>query len=80
MTENNQTQNNQADLNKAQQPEADVAKPGQADQTLNQGKAGQEEKTFQHGQAELEAKQAKPDIEDDADGQTGDVQPETSNA
>lgn len=79
MTENTQNQDNQADLNKSQQPESGAAK---TDQTLNQGQTGQEPKTFKTDQTELEAKQANPDIEDDAeiDDQGEDTQSETSNS
>lgn len=67
MTEHNQTQDNQSDLNKSQQPETGVAKQDQTEQTLNQSKAGQEERTFEAGQTDLEAKHANPDIETDAE-------------
>ena len=81
MTENNHTQDNQADLNKSQQPEAGAARQDQNDQSQNKGKPGQEEKTFQTGQADLEAKPANPDIEADAgiDDEARDAQSETSN-
>ncbi len=80
MTENNQTQDTQADFNKSQQPEAGAAKQGQADQTLNQTKTGQEDKTFQTGQADRQAQSGNPDFENETelDDDADDSQAETS--
>jgi hypothetical protein len=78
MTENTQTQNNQADLKKSQEPETGIAKPNQAGQ--NQNRAGQEDKTFKSDQGGLEAKRANPDIEAEAEGddQGEAAEPETT--
>lgn len=78
MTENNQTQNTQADLNKSQAPETGVSKPNQTEQ--NQSKAGKEEKSFKADQNGLEAKRANPDVEAGAEGdeQAEAAEPETS--
>lgn len=77
MTQNNQTQDQQANLTSGQQPQAGETKPNQNEPALNQAKAGEEEKTFQSGKPGMEAKHANPDAGAD-DNEVADPEETTS--
>ena len=86
---NDQTQTNENQLNKSQQPEQGASKQDQSDQTLNQAKTGQEEKTFQGDEEATQAQAGQyakgeqdqeTEIEDEGEEEEEVGQADTSNS